>query len=373
MTDATPLTIVHALAPAPFGGLESVVRLLALGQRRRGYRVVVAAIVDTPSHPFVQTLTAHGIDVVPVHLPSGGYRAERLRMAALIREVRPDVVHTHGYRPDILDIGVARRHGVATVSTLHGFTGGDWKVRTYERLQLRALRAADAVVAVSHGVYERARQSGVGQRTLHLVRNAYAATDFADRQSARAALGIEDDGFHVAWIGRLSAEKGGDVAIDALAYLRDTPVRLSIIGDGPDRTMLEGRAVALGVGGRVTLHGIVPDAARYLPAFDAFVLSSRTEGTPMVLLEAMAARLPIVATAVGGVPDVVSDTEGVLVPSNDPPALAAALHRVLDAPAATRERAERAHTRLETEFGVDPWLARYEALYRAVRRAATPR
>jgi len=108
-------------------------------------------------------------------------------------------------------------------------------------------------------------------------------------------------------VGRLSREKGADVILDAIAACKP-PWRLSIIGDGPERERLKQQAARLGITDRVTWHGPVSNAGKLLSAFDAFVLSSRTEGTPIVLFEAMHSGVPIVTTSVGGVPDVVSST-----------------------------------------------------------------
>src|SRR5204863_8442958 len=112
------------------------------------------------------------------------------------------------------------------------------------------------------------------------------------------------------------------------------------------------------------------EAARLFPAFDIFVFSSRTEGTPIGWFEAMAARVPVIATRVGGVPDVVTAEEAALVAPNDPVALAAALRAVYRDPAQARARACRAHARLERDFSLGPWLARYERIYRQVSEAA---
>jgi glycosyltransferase involved in cell wall biosynthesis len=113
--------------------------------------------------------------------------------------------------------------------------------------------------------------------------------------------------------------------------------------------------------------GQVTEAARLIKAFDVLVLSSRTEGTPMVLFEAMAARVPVVATAVGGVPDVVSQNEALLVPPDRPDELASAIAAVRNDPAAARTRADAAAKRLATEYAVGPWVERYAAVYRGIR------
>ena len=117
---------------------------------------------------------------------------------------------------------------------------------------------------------------------------------------------------------------------------------------------------------QVRFHGTVVDTGRLLKAFDVVVLSSRTEGTPMVLFEAMDAEVPVVTTRVGGVPDVVSEQEAILVPSEDPEALAGGIRRVLDNPTDARQRARRAGCRLRQEFTPERWLDAYEDLYRTV-------
>ena len=138
------------------------------------------------------------------------------------------------------------------------------------------------------------------------------------------------------------------------------------IGDGPDRLALQGQVAELGLDSSVRWPGIIPDAASLFPAFDVFVLSSRTEGIPIVLLEAMRAGVPIVATRVGGVPEMLGDSEALLIPSEQPAALAAAISAIRDDPEAARTRTTAARARLEREFALGPWVGRYDALYRSV-------
>jgi glycosyltransferase involved in cell wall biosynthesis len=271
-----------------------------------------------------------------------------------------------------VDAAAARRLGIPTVTTVHGFAGGDWKNRLYERLQRRAYRRLDAVIVVSRPLGEQLIQHGVPPHRVHVVQNAWQETaPLLARSAARRALGVNDDGFLVGWAGRLSGEKGPDVLLDALVHLTDLPVTVSMVGNGRERESLAARARRLGVEQRVRWHGVVPDVAACFAAFDVFVLSSRTEGTPMVLFEAMAAGVPIVAARVGGVPDVVSPAEAALLPPEDPGALAAAIRAVYRDPSAGRERARRARERLLRDFTLPPWLARYDAIYRLVSRAAS--
>jgi glycosyltransferase involved in cell wall biosynthesis len=164
----------------------------------------------------------------------------------------------------------------------------------------------------------------------------------------------------------LSYEKGPDVFVESLAIMagQGTDVYASIIGDGPLRSALTARVAELQLSDRVTFHGQTADAHRLYSAFDVFVMSSRTEGTPIVLFEAMAASVPVVATAVGGIPEIVGPVEAALVASEDPHALAAAITASLSDPEQAGARAGAALARLRTDFSSQPWLAAYEALYR---------
>jgi glycosyltransferase involved in cell wall biosynthesis len=364
------MRILHVLAPAEFGGLESVVTLLASGLRERGHDVRVGLVVPEAGdgRGIEQALADRDVAVTRLALPGRAYAREWAAVASLCRDMAPDVVHTHGYRPDVIAGSAARRLGIAAATTAHGFTAGDWRNRAYEWLQRRAMRRFDAVVAVSRPLSERLVRAGVSADRLHCIPNAYRPSPAFTRVEARRALGLDADAPVLGWVGRVSAEKGADVLVRALAELRDLPLRAAVVGDGPDRARLAALAASLGIGDRIRWCGSVERAARFFPAFDLFVLSSRTEGTPIVLFEAMAAGVPIVATDVGGVPDVVGPDEALLVPRPEPGALAAAIREVMEHPRAAAARAERARARLLRDFAVDGWLDRHERLYDSVRR-----
>lgn len=358
------LSVVQVLAPALAGGLERVVHALAGGLRRRGHRVTVVTVItpDRTDHPYVDALRSDDIEVVPVVLAPRRYLAERRAVAQQIASRRAAIFHTHGYRPDLVDSGVARRRQVATVSTVHGFTGGGWKNRLYERLQCRNLRRMSAVVAVSAPLGERLAQAGVRPERLHVIPNAWSGAEPYSREVARDRLGLEPETWVIGWVGRLSREKGPDLMLQALARLPDDML-LSMVGEGPMREALRAQATDAGVDHRVRWHGLVPDAGRLMAAFDAVALSSRTEGTPMVLLEAMAARVPLVVTAVGGVPHVVGREGAITVEAKQPEALARGLRLVRDDRQKAAELVAAARERLLNEFSLEPWVERYEALY----------
>lgn len=369
-----PLRILHLTAPGAAGGLESVVLGLTLGLHRRGHEVWLACTVlpGAPEPPLASGVRAGGAHAVTLRLPGRAYRAEARAVGKLLRGHRIEVLHTHGYRPDVIGGWAARRLGVPQVTTAHGFIGGTRRGRFYEWLQLRTARRAAAAVAVSGPIVERYAAAGVPRERIHLIPNAWAGAAPLGRDEARAVVGVRPAVPLLGWVGRLSREKGADVFVEALGQVADLAWEAVVIGEGGERAGLEARVGALGLAGRVHWLGLVPDAGRAMAAFDAYVLSSRTEGTPVALLEAMAAAVPIVATAVGGVPDVVSDREAWLVPPESPGRLAGALRELLAAPDLGAERGRAARERLLQGFSAGPWLDRHEALYRSLLAPRPP-
>jgi len=342
--------------------------MMAAGQRMKG--VHVAAILspgEADGHPFIARLEALGVPVTRVVVAARSYVKEYRLLGALIARVNPQLVHTHGYRADVIAAALARAHHIPSDSTMHELTGGGRRDRLYERIQCLALRRADAVIAVSKPLAEYLAGVGISRDKIHCVPNAFTAplTSLA-RSAARDRLGIARETLVAGWVGRLSREKGADVMLDALAQ-GDASWQLSVIGDGPERDALHQQAANLGIADRITWHGLVENAGSLLTAFDAFVLSSRTEGTPITLFEAMYACVPIVATRVGGVPDVVSSSQAILVPSEQPATIARALAEVANEPSAAARRSMLARERLLHSYGDGEWLDAIDAIYEAAR------
>jgi glycosyltransferase involved in cell wall biosynthesis len=227
------------------------------------------------------------------------------------------------------------------------------------------LRRFDGVVAVSASVEQRLRSAGVRPAIIHQLTNAFASDGKRlSRKDARRVLDLPDVPV-IGWVGRLSIEKGPDVALETLAHIGRDDVRLVVIGDGPNAEALRKRAVTLGVSEQIDWRGAIPDASRVFEAFDVFLLSSRTEGTPIALFEAMAAEVPVVATRVGGVPAIVDEASAYLVDTEDAVGMGRAIADILANPERGRARAGRARSRLDEKFGMSVWLSAHEQLYRS--------
>lgn len=362
------LRVLHVMAPARAGGLESVVIELTSGLRRRGHDVHVAAVLapgTEEEHPVVQALRERDVPVHVLVLGTRDYLGERRAVRDLLRRLDAQVLHTHGYRADAVLGDVARRDKRANVITLHGFVGGSRRGRFYEWLQIQAARYASGVVAVSTPIVQRLQSHGI-TRNVQLVRNAVApAANALSRAQAREALRLPAEAVLVGWVGRVSHEKGPDFFVEALSRT-DPVVHGVMIGDGPELEASRRRAQQLGMADRMHFCGMVPGASRFLAAFDAVALTSRTEGTPMILLETMWAHIPIVATAVGGVPDVLSAREAALCAPGDVQAIANAISDVVMQPAEAAARAAAANARVASEYAFESWLDKHEALYRRV-------
>lgn len=359
------MKVMHLIAPAPFGGAETVVKALALKRGGRG-DTIVAALVREGNHPFVLGARAAGVDLRTIETGSRQYLRQVRQVSELIRRERVDVLHTHVYHANIVGFLGARSSRCLRVTTFHGHTGGSARVRLYERADRWMLPRFDAVICVSERQRGELTRAGIGPDRLHVIPNGATAGTPLPRAEARRQLGL-GDGAAVGWIGRLSHEKGPDLLLDAVAALPGH-ITAVLLGDGPLRQPLEERARAMGLGQRVVFAGQRPDAGALIGAFDLLVLSSRTEGMPMVLLEAVAAGVPVAAFAVGGIPDYLNDRNGWVVPAGDTAALAAAVAGAIADPALRVARSSEASRLLDGPLGPDHWLDRIEAVYRGARR-----
>ncbi|MCH8046368.1 MAG: glycosyltransferase family 4 protein [Planctomycetes bacterium] len=186
------------------------------------------------------------------------------------------------------------------------------------------------------------------------------------RGAARTALGITSTATVVGWIGRMSKEKAPDVLLRAIKCLGQSEIETLLIGDGREMGPTAQLASDLGLCSRVHFAGAVPEASKLMKAFDVFVISSHTEGLPMVLLEAMGAGVPVVATAVGEIPEVLDRGRlGILTPPGEPERLADAMRGVLRDLSGAAERAARAQQHVADHYAIDSWVDQILRAYQA--------
>lgn len=311
-----PITILHTRTVTGSGGGpdKTILRSAAMLDPSR-YRAVAAYLHpagDSGIDALRGTASRFGMDMhsIPERGPID-WRAVRL-LCDLCSRLHVDIWHAHDYKTDILGRLIHHWHPMKLVTTMHGFTGETWRTRLYAKLSHHALRGYDRVLAVSPQLMRHAAEQGVHPDNLRHVPNAIDLSEYKrkqPREQAKYALGLAKDEHAIAVVARFSIEKGVDRAIRLFAKIREQRpnTRLHLIGDGPQRDELEALIDQLGLTYAVRWWGWQKDTRPLLEAMDTLVVPSHTEGLPNVVLEAMAIGLPVAATRVGAVPDVLDD------------------------------------------------------------------
>ncbi len=384
MSDEAPdrrIRLLYVAANFVTGGAER--HLLEMWRRIDRSRFDVRAAVLKREGAFTPRFEALGIPITDLGVgrrlydPSG--LRGLLRLVSLVREFRPDVIHGYLFGPNLFAALAGRACGVPVVCVAKRNVDAFESPRQIA-VQRLAHRLATHVTAVSREVGESSVALGVPRERVTVIENGVDVARFPAGAPADAPPGLPARPAGVPLVGSvgcLAPRKDYGTLLEALGILaRSGPeCRCAIAGDGPERAALESRAAALGLTGRVTFLGERTDVVRLLPAFDVFVLSSREEGIPNALLEAMAAGRACVATRVGGNAEVLADGHtGWLVPAQDPAALAAALADALRDPAEAARRGAAAREAMIAERSIDAMVRRHEAFYaRAVGHAAAVR
>lgn len=342
--------------------------LLMEGLRARGHENVLAGV---PGGAPGIAARERGFEVVEVPMRNDLDWPAVGRLRAAIEAERIDLVHLHTGRANWLGGWAARRAGRPAITTRRM----DRRVKRGWRTRLIYGRLVRRVAAISPAVLRCLHEGGVPEAMTRLVWSSVDPASLAptrSRDEVRAALEVPGSAPFVLAAGALVERKGFDVLVDAFALLQVAGAILWIAGEG-DPAALKKRVERHGLAGRVRLLGRRNDVPDLLAAADVFAMPSRAEGLGIAALEAMAAGLPVVASRVGGLGEVVLDGEtGRLVPPGDAAALARALDEVLgDATLRVRLGAA-GRARVQAEFTADRMVDAYEALYREVLAEVDP-
>jgi len=363
-----PLRIEMVIPAMEAAGMEVMTARLTRALAARGHHVGLTCIES--GGVLADELRAEGFRVSVI--PALGLRSI-LRAPLLetwLRTVAPDVVHVHS-GAWLKAARAARRAGVPrVVHTAHGLIGDDGEPWYVPLLHRWAARYTDWVAPVSAPLRDyMARRVKVDEAKMCVIPNAVNTDHFRPGPptgALRKRLRIASDRLVVGTVARLDPVKNHALLIDAFARVRALvpEAALVIIGDGPLRASLESRARSLGLDQDIHFVGVSNDVAALYHELDLFVLSSNAEGTSMSILEAMASGVCVVATSVGGTPDLLADgASGMLVPPGDPAALGAALTELLRDAARRRHFADAGRARVEEHYSELLMIEAYEALY----------
>jgi len=368
--------VLHVAESAGWAGGEAYLLKLAAALDPARFRLEV--VVPEPG-PLVARLGALGVATHEVAL--AGRLVSPAALGALVRVLRaraPAIVQSHGARSNVYTRLAARLARVPVVlSTVHNslfdYEVSPLRRRLYVAAERWTSGLADRVVAVSDAVArDLVQRYGLPPARVVTVKNGIDADAFAAARppaAVRAELGLGPGARPIGVAARMTAQKGHAHLLDALpAVLARVPAVVCVlIGDGPLRARLEARARALGVAARCRFTGARADVADLVAALEVVVLPSRSEGLPFALLEAMALGKPVVATTVGGCPEVVEDGRtGWLVPPGDAPALAGAVLRLLEDAPAARAMGARGAARVRAEFSLARMVDALQTLYAAL-------
>jgi len=363
-----PIKIVHVVHSFGVGGLENgVVNLI----NRLDEHFEHTVLCLSRSGAMAERLINRRVALLEMKLPTDKFRFPILKLSRVLRGLAPDIVHTRGWS-SVDAISAARVTGIPfVIHGEHGWEASDPQGRNRRRMLVRKCLSplVDRFVTVSDDLKRWLHQSiGIPERKIARIHNGVDVRRFShgQREAARRLLGLEDPAFVVGTVGRLDAVKDHTSLLQGFESITRLEQRayLLVVGDGPMREEIQAQARRLGILDKVKLLGERDDIPLLLQALDVFALTSIAEGISNTILEAMASGLPVVATRVGGNPELLEHgVTGQMVSARDVTALAEALRNYLRAPELRRAHGANARARAERDFSLERMAAQYADLY----------
>ncbi|WP_426101832.1 TIGR03088 family PEP-CTERM/XrtA system glycosyltransferase [Massilia sp. TSP1-1-2] len=369
--DGQASLVVHLIYRLDFGGLETLLVDCINRMPAHKYRHAIVCLTDYTA--FADKLTQPGVELYALNKAPGLGLGTHAALFKLLRRLRPAILHTYNLSAIEYSVTAALAGVPIRIHAEHGRDAGDPQGLNRKHNLLRRLMSpfVDRYVPVSLDLQRWLKVVvGIAPAKVELINNG------VDTEHFRPALDLAAPAhFVIGTVGRIQDVKNQAGLIDAFIALRallptqHERLRLVIVGDGPLRAKLEAQVAAAGIGDVVQLAGARSDIADLMRGFSLFALSSIAEGTPVTLLEAMACRLPVVSTAVGGIPELIDDgVSGTLVPAGDSAAMAAALARYAGDAALAARHGAAARLRIEAHNSVSAMVQAYVALYDALRK-----
>ena len=365
------MNILHLISSGGMYGAETMLLNLAAAQKKLGCDPIIGVFHNTrnPHLEIAEAARARNLTVETI-VCRGRIDAQTTKtIRDCVRRHETHLVHTHGWKSDMYGYFATKPLSVPAVATCHLWTRKTSAVRVYEFFDSLVLRRMDRVIAVSEAIAKTLRTSGIPESKILTVNNG---TDFGDASDIAPSLRQElncGDRLLIGTVGRLNKQKGIEYFLKAAREVADRyPTALFVVvGEGPERADLEALIGQLSLRDRAFLLGERQDMPGVYASLDLFVLASIDEGMPMTILEALAARKPVVATRVGAVEKlVVPQQTGLLVEARDVSALRDAMFQYLENPSLARELAQQGQSHVRRRFSASGMAGEYLQIYRQV-------
>ena len=373
--------VLHVVDSGGMYGAEVMLLNLMGEQVKMGVEPILASIGDpgVADKPVEVEARHRGLRVKVFRMRPGPNILGAVEVLRFGWKEQVELLHSHGYKGNILFGFLPRKlRRIHMVTTVHGWTwtGGMTRMMAYEWLDSLSLARMDRIILVNEAMKDHARLRNRPHLAVEVVANGIPDDSSFGIQADATGLNREildfcRQGYTIGAIGRLSPEKGFDVLLAVVASLvaEGRDVRLVLLGGGGLRNKLDESVKELGLKNRVLMPGYVEGARNYLPFFKLFAMPSLTEGLPIVLLEAMQAGVPIVASKVGGIPNVLAGGRaGLLIEPGSIESLKQGILDVMQNPVKAGQRAQASRQRVSTDFSSKTMAERYCGIYRNVSR-----
>ncbi|GAB1422144.1 glycosyltransferase [Anaerolineales bacterium] len=376
------MRVVHIIKAKQIAGAETHLLTLLPLLQQHAFEIHLLLLVEAayPMQDLIQQMQAQGIAVQSIPIVADLDPRSFLKLYRAIKALQPDLVHTHLIHADTHGIPAAKWAGVKTIVSSRHAADLFRRRQPLKSLNRLVMRLTRKTIAISDSIkHIMITYDGLPPEKIQRIHYGLAhqpiseVTIQAQRQQLRADLNLAPNTFIMGMVCRLIEEKAIPYVLEALALLADQDAQLIIFGDGPLRDSLHAQSRVLGLAERVSWLGWRDDARQIMAGFDLFLMPSLSEGFGMALLEAMACRLPIIASNVASLPEIVADqVSGLLVPPADVPAIAAALDQLIQDPERLKSLGKAGEKRLESHFTADRMAQETADCYRSISQRENP-
>lgn len=368
--------VMHLIAAMDIAGAEKVVLNLvghskkSSGENKYEHRVTsFVRMSDGRGSDFLRQADSAGVmtDRIPIY--AGWDIGDVVKLRRIIKQRSVSILHTHGYKADIVGVISAKLSGLPIVATAHGFSAGKDKLSRNENIGRWFLKGANRVIAVSENVKKTLIDSGINERKIALLPNAISFEYFAKppAHDFRRDWNIASDRLVIGTAGRLAAEKAQANLIRAVLLIPEalrSRITVVIAGEGPEQERLLATALEMRLADRVKLIGFVRDVRSFYHALDLFCLPSLTEGHPLTIMEAAACGVPVVASRVGAIGQLISDgVDGYTTEPGNIRQLAKTIEAALSQPDRGRKMGQILRDKLRLDYDIGPWATRVNEIY----------